>query len=122
MKLTAKIIALDADGTLFEDNYHGGLFEADSHDLRPKWDIINKVKQRITEGWDIILWTCRDGERLREAEEFCAQYGIPLVAVNDHHPQVKKICVECGYTPGPKIFAHEYWDDKAVTLKMICGG
>lgn len=120
-KLTAKIIALDADGTLFEDNFEGGFANTGCHSLRPKQDVINKVKQRVAEGWDIILWTCRDGECLKEAEEFCISNNIPLVAVNDHHPQVKEICKELGYTLGPKIFAHEYWDDKATTLQMICG-
>lgn len=122
MLLTAKILAVDADGTLFEDNYQGGLHRVtDSDALTPKWEIINKVRQRMAEGWDIILWTCRTGPLLEQAVEFCKDHDIELVAVNDHHPQVKNICALNGMNPGPKIFAHEYWDDKAVTLDMIKG-
>lgn len=120
MKLTAKIIALDADGTLFEDDFAGGLHKMFDHaHLRPKQEIIDKVKQRVAEGWHVILWTCRTGPLLHDAEMFCKAQGIPLAAVNDHHPKVKEICAKLGFVPGPKVFAHEYWDDKAVTLDMI---
>lgn len=114
-----KILALDFDGTLVECVYGGDLDKKEGKVAHPKFDVINAVRERVKQGWDVILWTCRNGAYLDEAVAFCKLHGIPLVAINDHHPAVKEACKELGYEPGPKVFAHEYWDDKAVTLKMI---
>lgn len=96
------IIAVDFDGCLCE-NAWPEIGEARS-------DIIHALLERQKQGAKIILWTCRVGEHLAAAVQWCADHGITFDAVNDNLPSnIAAFGNDCR-----KIYADEYWDDKAV--------
>ena len=96
------IIAVDFDGTLCEEIYPG-IGAA-------KQGVIEALKRRKAAGDRLILWTCRCGERLAEAVEWCTAHGIIFDAVNSNLPEsVSRFNNDCR-----KVFADEYWEDKAV--------
>lgn len=100
----AKIIAVDFDGTLVENKWPeiGAPIEKN----------IAKVKAEQEAGAKIILWTNRIGEPLEKALAFCEAQGIHLDAVNENLPEITKAFgTDCR-----KIFANEYWDDRAVLM------
>lgn len=99
--LLPKIIAVDFDGTLCEDKYPKiGL---------PKTLTIARVLIHQKRGTKIILWTCRVGNKLDDAVAFCKQFGLVFDAINENLPET----VKCFGGNPRKIFAHEYWDDRA---------
>lgn len=101
-----KIIAIDFDGTLCT-NSHPNI--ASSVGL-PIWEVINAAKQEKENGAKLILWTCRTDSELEEAIDACKSWGLEFDAINDHLPELKE-----KYSNDPrKVFADEYWDDKAV--------
>lgn len=55
-------------------------------------------------------WTCRVGERLQEAVEWCRGYGLEFDAVNENLPEI----IECFGTDTRKVCADIYIDDKMV--------
>ncbi len=60
----------------------------------------------------VILWTCRDGQRLREALQKLKKCGFCPNAVNENTPQtISKL----KYNPR-KVLADVYIDDKAVNI------
>lgn len=97
-----KIVAVDFDGTLVMDQYPmiGPLYN----------DLFELCKKLRTLGVKIVLWTCRDGEFLKDAVEFCAANGLEFDAVNQNIPEVQELYG--GDTR--KVFADVYIDDKAV--------
>lgn len=100
-----KIIALDYDGTIALNSYpHAG---------DPNWGIIRAALAEQATGSKLILWTCREGEELDIALAACAEWGLRFDAVNDNLPEMK---AAWGNNPR-KIFANEYWDDRAVEIR-----
>ena len=94
------IIAVDFDGTLCEDKYP---------DIgRARADVIAELKDRQRKGDWIILWTCRHGKELGDAVVWCINYGLLFDGVNENHPDLIAV-----YGDTRKVFADEYWDDKA---------
>ena len=57
----------------------------------------------------MILWTCRCGEDLTAAVEWCRERGLEFDYINENVPEN----VEKWGNDSRKIFAHEYIDDKA---------
>lgn len=97
-----KIIAVDFDGTLCEDNYPAiG---------KPNNDVITRLKEEQERGSKIILWTCRTGNILNAALEWCKNRGIRFDAINEN---ISEMIERFGNNPR-KIGADEYWDDRAV--------
>lgn len=96
-----KVIAVDFDGTLCINKWPA-IGE-------PNYDVINYLKKERLGGNKIILWTCRVGDRLIEAIEWCKEQGLEFDAVNRNLPEA---ITEFGDDPR-KIFAHEYIDDQA---------
>lgn len=89
--MTNKKLAIDFDGTIVEDAYPGiG---------SPQIFAFETLKQLQNEGYRLILWTYRHGDRLQEAIDFCKKNGIEFYAVNssfegevfDHATQSRKI-------------------------------
>lgn len=109
-KKTNKIIAIDFDGTLCEDEY--------PKIGRGRSIVIGALKSQQAAGARVILWTCRTGERLQEALKWCKTRNIKFDAVNDNLPDIKS---EYGDN-ARKIFADEYWDDRNKDVKIDLQG
>lgn len=101
-----KVIAVDFDGVLAEDAWP---------DIgAPRWEVITALKILRTE-YDarLILWTCRTGEKLKEALDFCKKVYLPLDAVNQNlQEQIERYGGDCR-----KVFAHIYLDDRALNTE-----
>lgn len=100
-----RVIAVDFDGCLVEDKWPSiGL---------PNWALFDRLKEERRKGSKVILWTCREGDKLEEAVHFCMAYGLFFDAVNDNLPERKALYGNnCR-----KVGADEYWDDRAVEVK-----
>ncbi len=103
--MSKMIIAVDFDGTLFEDDY--------PNIGRPIWNTINFCKNAQKNGDILILWTCRCGEDLKEAVEACAYIGLKFDYVNEN---CKEHLALFGGQDTRKIYADMYIDDKSVNL------
>lgn len=103
-KHAVKIIALDFDGCVVTNKY--------PEIGEPIEKNIQKIKYEIDLGAKVILWTCRVGEMLEAAVKFCKDNDIRLHAVNENIPEI----VESFGSDCRKIFANEYWDDRAVWM------
>ncbi len=97
-----RIIAVDFDGTLCRDCYPK-IGEANER-------LIRRLKELRAQGDRIILWTCRQGERLDEALRFCLMRGLAFDAVNENLRET----VEQFGGDSRKIFADLYIDDRCV--------
>ena len=114
------IIAVDFDGTITKESKWPELGE-------PNMPLINELIRRRNNGDKLILWTCRNGDLLRAAINFCKTFGLEFDAVNDHLPELK----EKFGNDTRKVYADLYVDDKAVKSlvkpeqkpqkKVICG-
>lgn len=99
-----KIIAVDFDGTIATNKFP---------DIgEPILSTLSRLKEEREKGARLILWTCRRAERLTAAVEWCAEQGIRFDAVNENLPGV----IESFGGDTRKIFANEYWDDRAVRM------
>ncbi len=92
----AKVIAVGFDGSLCSNEYPciGKANDA---------AICHLLSEQL-HGAKIILWTCREGERLAEALEWCKRHGLTFDAVNENLPEMIE---EFGSDPR-KIIADEY--------------
>ena len=100
------IIAVDFDGCLCK-NAWPYIGEA-------RQDVIDALLSRQKKGAKIILWTCRVGERLEAAVDWCRAHGITFDAINENLPvNVAAFGNDCR-----KVFADEYWDDKAINPEI----
>lgn len=97
-----KVIMCDFDGTLDENKFPAiGA---------PRMDVINALKSKQAAGYKIGLWSCREGELLNSAVEWCKQFGLHFDVVNSSLPE----WVECFGADCRKVGATEYWDDRSV--------
>ena len=96
----SKIYAFDFDGTLCK--------EAFPSIGRPNKSMIQYVKKVKRNGNRIILWTCRYGDKLEEAVNWCREQGIEFDAVNRNLPET----LQKYGTDSRKITADYYIDDK----------
>lgn len=72
--MNSKIIAVDFDGTVVEDKYPAiG---------KPKLFAFETLKKLQAEGYRLVLWTYRYGEKLQEAVDFCKENGLEFYAIN----------------------------------------
>lgn len=100
-----KIIAVDFDGTLCKNAYP----EIGEANL----DMITHVISEKLEGAKIILWTCRNGELLENAVDWCEGLGLEFDAVNENLPYI----IDQFGGDTRKIFANEYIDDKNIVFE-----
>ena len=92
------IIAVDFDGTIVHQAY------PEIGKVHPfAFETLKKFQQ--VDGDELILWTCRQGELLDAAVEFCKEHGLVFDAVNDNLKHIQ-------FKPR-KIFADWYIDDRA---------
>lgn len=97
-----KVIAIDFDGCLCSNAY--------PRIGKPNWKVIAEALIAQKSGAALILWTCREGDELREAVDACCRWGLRFDAVNESLPE----WVAAFGTAPRKVGASEYWDDKAV--------
>ena len=93
------IIAVDFDGTLCKNCWP---------DIgEPNYELIDYLRDCHYSGAKLILWTCREGELLDKAMEWCEEMGLLFDAVNDNIPEsIKKYGGNCR-----KVSADIYIDD-----------
>ena len=100
MKGLPVIVSVDFDGTITQEN-----------DYPTCGALMPKAKEAITalhdkHGCIIILNTCRAGEPLADALEYCKRHGIPIDHVNEQSPQLLEI-----FKDTRKVYADYYIDD-----------
>ena len=72
-------IAVDFDGTLCYSRWP---------DLgEPNRKLIDCLITWKRRGNKLILWTCREGDILKQAVDWCRSYGLEFDAVNDNLPE-----------------------------------
>lgn len=96
------VIAVDFDGTLCKSAWPE--IGEENHKL------IMHLRQQAAEGARLILWTCRCGDMLEAAVEWCRERGLEFDTVNENLPELIGLYGnDCR-----KINADIYIDDKAV--------
>lgn len=104
------VIAVDFDGTLCEHRYPAiGA---------PNLDLIRTLVEVQQAGHKLILWTCREGDTLAEAVEWCRQHGLNFDAVNQNLVE----SIMATRSDPRKIFADIYLDDRGMTPDIFRHG
>ncbi len=98
-----RIVAVDFDGTLAVTKF--------PEIIKPIPKMIKHCKQLQKDGAILILYTCRKGQDLQDAVEWCKGQGLVFDYVNEN---TAENIANYGGTDTRKIFAHEYIDDKAI--------
>lgn len=103
------IAAVDFDGLLVKNEF------PEIGEIRQP--MFNAVKLLQKNGWKIILWSCRTGDMLKDAVEFCVQHGLVPDAVNENLKEVQE------YFGGDtrKVFANMYLDDRSANYRSDLG-
>ena len=96
------IVAVDFDGTLALGAQYPNIGRFNTH----LYEALMELKGI---GWSIVLWTCREGEELREAVEWCKMNGLEFDAINENPPEVP--------FKSRKVVANMYIDDRAYMPK-----
>lgn len=95
------IIAVDFDGTIVEHAYPAiG---------KPIPFAIDTLKRLQKEGHQIILWSVREGQLLKDAVDYCHERGFDFYAVNSNFPEETEI--HDGNT-ARKLTAEVFIDDR----------
>lgn len=102
-----KVVAVDFDGVIVESAW--------PRIGEPHPEVVDFLKDLKAEGVKLILWTCREGQLLDEAVQFCRWHGIEFDAVNDN---LASRIARFG-SDSRKIHADYYIDDKNVMLPGI---
>lgn len=97
-----KIIAVDFDNTLAKTDF--------PTILKPNEPLIRHLINQQRLGNKVILWTCRCGEDLDAAVEWCKEQGLVFDAVNDNVPEA----ITAFGDNSRKIYADYYIDDKNI--------
>lgn len=98
----SRIFAVDFDGTLHDGKYPriGMPYNA----------LIQRLIDLRNKGDKVILWTCRDGDYLDIAVDWCRDKGLEFDAVNENVPEI----IDAFGGDCRKIFANYYIDDLAI--------
>lgn len=102
LKRKKEIIKVDFDGTV--------VVEAWPHIGDPLPLAVEVLRELCEYGHYLILWTCREGENLQAAIDFCKSHGITFGAINENHPE--NPFKDLPGAPSRKPFAHRHLDDK----------
>ena len=105
-KTEKKAVAIDFDGVIVQNAFPG---------IGSKIPGVVEFIRRNRKKYVWILWTCRTGERLKEALEFLKGEGITFDYVNEN---TKDNIARFG-TDSRKIYADYYIDDKNSTLEKL---
>ena len=77
--------------------------------------MIERLKKLRGDRTRIILWTCRTGEALEEAVEWCKKQGLEFDEVNANIPEA----VALFGAESRKIYANLYIDDNAASVRKF---
>ena len=100
--------AIDFDGTLVEDK-----FPEIGEPIKDRVALVQLLKCK---GHKIILWTCRTGESLQSAVDYCENVlHLKFDAVNQNLPEVQQ---KWGGDTR-KVFADFYVDDKSADWQDV---
>ncbi len=102
--LSGKVIAVDFDNTIAKTNY--------PEIIEPILETIDFLRKAKENGAKIILWTCREGEVLNAAVEWCKMNRVPIDYVNENDPSR----TDYFGNDSRKIGADLYIDDKSFSL------
>lgn len=81
---------------------------------QPYHVIIDHFKQLKSQGNKLILWTCREGELLQQAIDWCASHGLYFDAHNENLPErIEQYGNDCR-----KISADYYCDDRNYCIQL----
>jgi hydroxymethylpyrimidine pyrophosphatase-like HAD family hydrolase len=94
------IFAIDFDGTLTEESKYPEVG-------KERIFAIQTCKDLQKAGHQLVLWTCRSGETLKEAVEWCRKRGFEPDAVNEN------VGWAVAELHSPKIYADHYIDDRS---------
>ena len=95
-------IAVDFDGTLCYSKWPDC--------GQPNQPLITYLQEWRRNGNKLILWTCRAGEALSKAVEWCKEQNLEFDAVNDNLPEI----IELYGNNSRKITCDHYIDDRAL--------
>ena len=107
MDKTFKIIAGDFDGTL--------CFSSWPELGEPNLPLIDYLRNWRASGNKLILWTCRAGEALEKAVDWCQKQRLEFDAINDNLPEI----IELYGNNSRKISCDYYIDDKAILPAIV---
>ena len=106
MERDYEIIAVGFDGTL--------CFSKWPDCGEPNHALINYLKKQKSDGNKLILWTCRAGDALTKAVDWCKEQELEFDAVNDNLPEI----VEYYGSNSRKITYDWYIDDRMLPLEI----
>ena len=97
------IIATDVDGILCENAF--------PKIGPPIYPMVSFVRELMDSGHEVVLWTSRVDQPLKDAVAWCEDRGLHFCAVNDNAPSNKKQ-FDGLYSMSPrKVYADIYIDD-----------
>lgn len=99
------IIAVDFDGTLCVNKW--------PEIGEPYRFLIESLIKAKEQGGKVILWTCRTGELLTAAVNWCQEQGLVFDAINENVPEM----IEIFGSDSRKVYADAYLDDRAVNIR-----
>ena len=102
------IIAVDFDGTLCANKF--------PEIGEPNVILMDWLKEKQASGDKLILWTCREDERLAEAVEWCGGHGLIFDAVNEN---LQSSIEWANGSDSRKVYANLYIDDKCVNMYYV---
>lgn len=103
------IYAVDFDGTLCEDKF--------PNIGSPNDALISRLVKCREAGDKVVLWTCRCGQLLQNAVNWCKQHSLEFDSINENLPEVLEWF---GGVESRKIHADIFIDDKAVNKPEYC--
>ncbi len=101
-----RVAAVDFDGTLAITRF--------PQIIAPVPEMINYCKQLKRHGTVLILYTCRKGQDLQDAVDWCHSQGLTFDYINEN---TRENLAAYGNVDTRKICADIYIDDKAVNPK-----
>lgn len=97
------IIAVDFDGVLCENQF--------PEIGKPNYEVVSLVREMMDAGHEVVLWTSRNGQELKNAVKWCDDRGLHFCAVNEPAPSNAEAYDGMYEVPTRKIYADVYIDD-----------
>lgn len=98
------VLAIDFDGTCVEH-----VFPSVGRDVP---NCVQALKSLINNGHDLILYTMRSDDKLKDAIDWFSSRGIKLYGIQTNPSQLT-------WSKSPKCYAHKYIDDAALGCPLI---